>query len=109
DCLEFDDRLRFGDAMLDIGFLAMDLDRSGATDLAVVVLHSYREASGDDAPPSLVHHYMGYRALVRAKVTAIRAAQTADTVPTGDVGPSGPAHADPAHAEAVAVAAAEAR
>ncbi|HJC60056.1 MAG TPA: AAA family ATPase [Candidatus Dietzia intestinigallinarum] len=109
DCLEFDDRLRFGDAMLDIGFLAMDLDRSGATDLAVVVLAAYREASGDDAPPSLVHHYMGYRALVRAKVTAIRAAQAADTVPTGDAGPSGPAHADPAHAEAVAVAAAEAR
>src|SRR5699024_371432 len=48
--------------------------------------------------------YMGYRALVRAKVTAIRAAQAADTVSTGDVGPSGPAHA-----EAVAVAAAEAR
>ena len=28
-----------------------------------------------DAPPSLVHHYIGYRALVRAKVTAIRAEQ----------------------------------
>lgn len=79
DCLEFDDRLRFGDAMLDIGFLAMDLDRLGATDLAVVVLHSYREASGDDAPTSLVHHYMAYRALVRAKVTAIRAAQGSGT------------------------------
>ena len=76
DCLEFDDRLRFGDAVLDIGFLAMDLDRSGATDLAVVVLEAYREASGDDAPASLVHHYMAYRALVRAKVAAIRAAQT---------------------------------
>lgn len=76
DCLEFDDRLRFGDAVLDIGFLAMDLDRSGATDLAVVVLEAYREASGDDAPASLVHHYMAYRALVRAKVASIRATQT---------------------------------
>ncbi|WP_295651815.1 AAA family ATPase [uncultured Dietzia sp.] len=76
DCLEFDDRLRFGDAVLDIGFLAMDLDRSGATDLAVGLLEAYREASGDDAPASLVHHYMAYRALVRAKVAAIRAAQT---------------------------------
>lgn len=104
DCLEFDDRLRFGDAMLDIGFLAMDLDRSGATDLAVVLLHSYRRASGDDAPPSLVHHYMGYRALVRAKVTAIRAAQIARTDPAGDAGP-----ADPAYADAVAGADADAR
>lgn len=75
DCLEFDDRLRFGDAMADIGFLAMDLDRLGARDLAVVLLDSYRAASGDDAPPSLVHHYLAYRALVRAKVTAIRAEQ----------------------------------
>ena len=38
DCLEFDDRLRFGDAMLDIAFLAMDLDAAGARDLAVVLL-----------------------------------------------------------------------
>lgn len=75
DCLEFDDRLRYGDAILDIGFLAMDLDRLGATDLAVVVLDSYRAASGDDAPTSLAHHYLAYRALVRAKVTAIRAEQ----------------------------------
>lgn len=77
DCLEFDDRLRFGDAMLDIGFLVMDLDRLGAADLAVVVLKAYRDASGDAAPTTLVHHYMAYRALVRAKVTAIRAAQDA--------------------------------
>ena len=75
DCLEFDDRLRYGDAILDIGFLAMDLDRLGATDLAVVVVDSYRAASGDDAPTSLAHHYLAYRALVRAKVTAIRAEQ----------------------------------
>ena len=78
DCLEFDDSLRYGDAVLDIGFLAMDLDASGARDLAVVLLSAYREASGDDAPPSLVHHYIGYRALVRSKVTAIRAEQAAD-------------------------------
>lgn len=103
DCLEFDDRLRFGDAMLDIGFLAMDLDRLGATDLAVVVLHSYREASGDDAPTSLVHHYMAYRALVRAKVTAIRSAQTAGTVPADPTG------SDPSHADAVTRSAADAR
>ena len=78
DCLEFDDRLRYGDAMLDIGFLAMDLDSLGARDLAVVLLEAYREISGDDAPASLVHHYIGYRALVRSKVTAIRAEQAAD-------------------------------
>ncbi|MFN3338324.1 MAG: AAA family ATPase [Dietzia sp.] len=76
DCLEFDDRLRFGDAMLDAGFLAMDLDRVGARDLAASFLEAYRDFSGDDAPSSLVHHYIGYRALVRSKVTAIRAEQS---------------------------------
>lgn len=76
DCLEFDDRLRFGDAMLDAGFLAMDLDRLGARGLAAAFLEAYRDFSGDDAPPSLVHHYIGYRALVRSKVTAIRAEQS---------------------------------
>ncbi|PAY24565.1 gluconate kinase [Dietzia natronolimnaea] len=76
DCLEFDDRLRFGDAVLDAGFLAMDLDRLGARDLAEAFLEAYRDFSGDDAPSSLVHHYIGYRALVRSKVTAIRADQS---------------------------------
>lgn len=78
DCLEFDDRLRFGDAMLDAGFLAMGLDELGARDLAVVFLEAYRGFSGDDAPPTLVHHYLAYRALVRSKVTAIRAGQADD-------------------------------
>ena len=87
DCLEFDDRLRFGDAMLDIGFLAMDLDRLGATDLAVVALKAYRDASGDDAPTSLAHHFMAYRALVRAKVTAIRAGQNAGGGPDARLAP----------------------
>ena len=84
DCLEFDDRLRYGDAILDIGFLAMDLDVSGARDLAVVLLEAYRDFSGDDAPPSLVHHYIAYRALVRSKVTAIRAEQAADDTGAAD-------------------------
>ncbi|KAA0918149.1 AAA family ATPase [Dietzia sp. ANT_WB102] len=84
DCLEFDDRLRFGDAILDIGFLAMDLDVSGARDLAVVLLEAYRDFSGDDAPPSLVHHYIAYRALVRSKVTAIRAEQADDDAGAAD-------------------------
>lgn len=86
DCLEFDDRLRYGDAMLDAAFLAMDLDRCGARDLAVVFLEAYRDFSGDDAPPSLVHHYIGYRALVRAKVTAIRAEQSGTGTGTGTGG-----------------------
>lgn len=72
DCLEFDDELRYGDALLDIAFLAMDLERVGATDGARQLLRYYAAASGDVPPRSLVHHYIAYRALVRAKVTALR-------------------------------------
>lgn len=77
DCLEFCDRFRFGDAILDLAFLLMELLRLGARDLAARLLEAYRERSGDDAPVSLVWHYMAYRALVRSKVTAIRAEQSA--------------------------------
>jgi aminoglycoside phosphotransferase family enzyme len=30
DCLEFDPRLRYGDVLADVAFLAMDLERLGA-------------------------------------------------------------------------------
>lgn len=72
DCLEFDDELRYGDGALDLAFLAMDLDRLGAGGAARRLLQSYAETSGDRPPTSLVHHFIAYRALVRAKVTALR-------------------------------------
>ncbi|TWH61505.1 hypothetical protein L612_001500000430 [Rhodococcus rhodochrous J38] len=72
DCLEFDDELRYGDAVLDLAFLAMDLERLGAESAARRLLERYSEVSGDHPPSSLVHHYIAYRALVRAKVTALR-------------------------------------
>ena len=75
DCLEFDDRLRYGDTLADVAFLAMDLERLGRADLAAAFLAHYREASGDSWPPSLAHHYIAYRAQVRAKVAAVRWAQ----------------------------------
>lgn len=75
DCLEFDDRLRFGDALADVAFLAMDLERLGRPDLASEFLARYQDASGDCWPPSLAHHYIAYRAQVRAKVAAVRWAQ----------------------------------
>ena len=75
DCLEFDDRLRFGDALADVAFLAMDLERLGRPDLASEFLARYGDASGDRWPPSLAHHHIAYRAQVRAKVSAVRWSQ----------------------------------
>lgn len=75
DCLEFDDRLRFGDVLADVAFLAMDLERLGRPDLATFILDQYRLASGDSWPPSLADHYIAYRAQVRAKVACLRWSQ----------------------------------
>jgi len=75
DCLEFDDRLRWVDGLDDAAFLAMDLERIGAPGLAEKFTGWYAEYSADPAPASLRHHYLAYRALVRAKIAFLRAAQ----------------------------------
>jgi aminoglycoside phosphotransferase family enzyme/predicted kinase len=75
DCLEFDDALRLDDVLADVAFLAMDLERLGRADLANRFLETYEAAAGDTWPASLAHHHVAYRAQVRAKVAAIRAAQ----------------------------------
>ena len=61
DCLEFDDRLRYGDVLADVGFLAMDLERLGRTDLARRLLDRYQDRSADHWPASLEHFYIAYR------------------------------------------------
>jgi predicted kinase len=75
DCLEFDDRLRYLDGIDDAGFLAMDLEYLGRPDLALFFLESYRHLAHDDAPQSLQHFYIAYRAGVRAKVDCVRYTQ----------------------------------
>ncbi|MFC8832120.1 AAA family ATPase [Streptomyces griseoincarnatus] len=77
DCLEFDDHLRYVDGLDDAAFLAMDLEQLDAPQAAAFFLARYGEFSGDPAPPSLWHHYVAYRAFVRAKVSLIQARQGA--------------------------------
>lgn len=72
DCLEFDDRLRYVDVLDDAAFLAMDLERLGGPQLGQRFLEAYQRASGERHPRSLEHHYIAYRAHVRAKVASIR-------------------------------------
>ncbi|MGI5132839.1 AAA family ATPase [Pseudonocardia sp. CA-107938] len=76
DCLDFDDRLRHLDGLDDVAFLAMDLERLGSPQLGADFLDAYAEFSGDPAPAALRHHYIAYRALVRAKVACLRHDQT---------------------------------
>jgi aminoglycoside phosphotransferase family enzyme/predicted kinase len=72
DCIEFNDQFRHGDVLADVAFLAMDLERLGAPELAHIFIRSYAEFSGESHPESLIHHYIAYRAHVRAKLACIR-------------------------------------
>ena len=76
DCVEFSEAIRCADVGSDLAFLLMDLDRLGV-DAAVGerLVARYREA-GIDLPADLLALYRVHRALVRAKVSAIRMAES---------------------------------
>lgn len=75
DCLDFDDSLRFVDSLDDACCLAMDMEYCGRADLSKLFMTTFIATSRDDPPPSLAHHYVAYRAFVRAEVAAIRHTQ----------------------------------
>jgi hypothetical protein len=63
------------DVIDDVAFLAMDLEFLGRPDLGDHFRDRYLALSGDDAPESLWHFYIAYRAVVRAKVDCARYTQ----------------------------------
>ncbi len=75
DAIEFSAELRWTDVVADIAFLVMDLQARGRMDLASRFLNAWLERSGDYAGLQLLPWYLSYRAMVRAKIAAIRAGQ----------------------------------
>jgi aminoglycoside phosphotransferase family enzyme/predicted kinase len=75
DCLEFNPGLRWIDVIAEIAFLVMDLQERGRPDLALRVLNGWLEQIGDYDGLVGWRWYFVYRALVRAKVAALRLAQ----------------------------------
>ena len=75
DCIEFDRGLRELDVADDLAFLVMDLVARGGERFARALVHAYRDAGGDPGEDRLIAFYAAYRALVRAKVALLRAAQ----------------------------------
>ena len=75
DCLAFNDRWRIVDVLSDIGFLIMDIHRLAGWKAAEQLMRWYQEFSNEHHPSSLAHHYVAYRAHVRAKVACFRFAQ----------------------------------
>ncbi len=72
DCIEFSRRLRCGDVACDLAFLAMDLDHNGFAAFSTYLARRYAELAGDSELEQLLPFYKGYRAVVRAKVAALR-------------------------------------
>jgi aminoglycoside phosphotransferase family enzyme len=56
----------------------MDLEALGSPVAARAVLAGYRDAGGDPGDDALLAFFAVYRALVRAKVSLVRATQAAD-------------------------------
>jgi len=81
DCIEFNDDFRHIDVMSDVAFMAMDLQAHGCSGLAHRFVNGYLERSGDYAGARVLRYYVVYRALVRAKVAALRAAQPGAQTP----------------------------
>jgi aminoglycoside phosphotransferase family enzyme/predicted kinase len=75
DCIEFNTAFRQIDVADELCFLAMECDRLGRGDVGAAALERYRRQTGDAPPTELLAFYKAYRASVRAKVAALRAAE----------------------------------
>ena len=75
DCIEFNPELRWIDTISETAFLAMDLQARGYPGFSWRFLNRYLQHSGDYEAVALLRYYVIYRALVRAKVEALRAVQ----------------------------------
>ena len=76
DCIEFSETLRWTDVMSDVAFVVMDLHHHGLPALAARFLDAYLARTGDYGGLAMLHFHTVYRALVRAKIAAIRAGQS---------------------------------
>lgn len=81
DCLEFSQELREIDVLDELGFLAVELEHLGRSDLSSRIAERYPQTSADHFSAALWSFYRSYRACVRAKVAALRAAQVSGAAP----------------------------
>ncbi len=72
DCIEFEPKFRQCDLASEIAFLLMDMEVRGGGRLVAPFLQRYRESINDTEANDLLPFWQCYRALVRAKVYALR-------------------------------------
>ncbi len=72
DCLEFNESFRCIDVINDLAFLISDLADHGFSGFSWRLLNRWLEATGDYTAITGLNFYIVYRAMVRAKVNALR-------------------------------------
>jgi len=72
DCIEFNKRFRYSDAIADIAFLLMDLEFHGGVNEARVLWSHYKILSKEAHVDHLLKFYKVYRAFVRGKVNGFQ-------------------------------------
>lgn len=72
DCIEFNERFRYGDVASDVAFLAMELDAMGRPDLSAAFIDEYITVTDDKELREVLPFYMCYRAWVRGKVLSFQ-------------------------------------
>jgi aminoglycoside phosphotransferase family enzyme/predicted kinase len=72
DCVEFAEDLRYMDVASDLAFLYMDLERLGASGLAIALERAYIEQSQDEEVHELLPFFACYRAWVRIKIACLK-------------------------------------
>ncbi len=79
DGIEFNDEFRWIDTLSDSAFTAMDLAALGFTGLSHSFFGATLETTGEYSAIQVFKWYMVFRAMVRAKVAALRAKQLGET------------------------------
>lgn len=76
DAIDFNPGLSWIDVISELAFLCMDLDARGLNPFSYRLLNRYLHITGDYSGLELLRFYQLYRAMVRAKVTAISLGQS---------------------------------
>ncbi len=75
DCIEFNERFRYGDVINDLAFLHMDMEHLGHAQASRTILAAYVEQADDPELYTLIDFYAAYRAVVKLKVACLQAAE----------------------------------
>lgn len=75
DCIEFNERFRYGDLAVDLAFLAMDLDFNGRWREERYFIDQMAEKLDDPDLQQIIDFYKCYRAYVKGKVKSLQSVE----------------------------------